>query len=210
MAFTPFMWFVEAFTVVFSLAVFLSKKGPKSLRYLMLFLILESVTDVLTHHSPKVYWAQLWTHRAIAMCWFLWVVGDLFSDRHWVMRFPVLMNAVLFFWYWPMSPETTLGQLETYRSFGFGLALAIAFIGFVWLVPKGEAGPLHVGLIAFLAAEFSGALIGRILEWAPEIQLVCWLGSMVVLLATVRSHTSAAGPQSRPPEPPPLQHGCSA
>lgn len=200
MEFTPFMWFVEAASIVLQLSVFFSGRGPMSFRYLMLFLTVGNVLAIATHDHPILYWDTLWIGRGIGMCWFLWVVGSMFSDRpHLVMRFPVAMNAALFFIYWPMSQETTLEQLEVYRSFGFGLALAIAVIGFVALVPKGEAGPLHVGLIAFLAAEFSAALIGRIFAWAPEAQLLCWVVSMSALVAT--SRTSSGGLQNRPPAP---------
>lgn len=198
MSFTPFMWFVELLTMVCAFLVFRSRKGPRSFRYLMIVFMLDSAADILSHGNRLLYWDQLWIHRSVMMCWVLWVVGTMFSDRpNMVMRFPVAMNAILFFSYLPMSPETTLAQLEIYRSFGFGLALAIAVIGFVVLVPKGEAGPLHVGLIAFLAAEFSGALLGTILDWAPGLQLLCWAVSMSALVATFR--TSSSAPQSHLP-----------
>lgn len=204
MDFTPFIWFVEIASIVLQFAVFLSGKGPRSFRYLMIFLIIGNVIAISTHNFPRLYWNTLWLCRSIWMCWALWLVCRMFTDkpRPFIDLVPSALNAALLFVrYWPLDPAVSTQDLENFRSFGFGLALCIAVIGFVALLPKGEAGPLHVGLIAFLGAECSAALIGRFLDVEPGIQLVYWMVSMAVLLAVVRPRSSSDVPRSHLPGP---------
>ncbi len=179
-------WAFEAAHIILQLVVYFNvrKHYPKqrSFAYLMLFLTAINVLAMATYIYPKTYWACLWTGRGIALVWLLWAIADVIElpiKQNWPMGMPPAVNVVLFFWYWPFSPDTTPEQLDLYRACGYGLAILLVFIGMV--IAK-HLQPLQFGLLAYLLGECSGAVS----TWAfggvaPHIQQFASMAGMLVL-----------------------------
>lgn len=131
MTFSPQDWFLWTASLALLSLTAVKLKQPRSLRYLMIFLIIGQIVSAIVRQYPVFYWDQLWVQRGLGMCWFLWVAADVSwpGPPPLIMRFPVIMNAKLFIMYNPFHPRTTVREMETYLASGFALAAIIAAIG---------------------------------------------------------------------------------
>jgi hypothetical protein len=160
--FSPFGWFSAITCIALQMALFYKLSKPKSLKYLMLFLCSAYIASIAVRNHPVLYWDVLWTGRMIGMCWFLWSVGDICNlDRNcsWFWRVPVFGNVIMFFWYEPYSPWTTVEEMEIFIGFGFSVAMLMVLLNLVFV---GSDSPMFhslAGLGSFLSLEISSALL---------------------------------------------------
>lgn len=205
MIFSPFDWIALFLSVVLQVIVAMRAEA-NSMRYCFWFMTFCDLVGVCTRPWLFNYWWTLWIGRAIAMSWLLWIVPEVeASDKSWAYRGPAILNlALLPLMYWPRSESTTLAMLESYRTFGFGLALLLSLIFFIAVLPEGDGGPMQVGLIGFLALEMTAAAAGRILGWQTEIQLLSYLAGMMLLAACSIASLSRTRPGETLDLPPDL------
>jgi hypothetical protein len=187
--FSPFNWLSTFTCIALQMALFYKLRKPKSLKYLMLFLTSLNVALMIVRNHPFVYWDVVWTGRMIAMCWFIWAVGDICFNGEgvpWWWRIPVFGNVLVFFWYEPYSPWTTVGQLEIFLGLGFLVALFMVVLRLIFVGLNSPSFHSQAGLGSFLAFESSAALleISRPHSVWPLISsmvgLVCWVSILVL------------------------------
>lgn len=162
MVYFPLLWFSNITCIALQMALFYKLRKPKSLKYLMLFLTVLTIVLIFVRNHPVFYWDTVWTGRMIGMCWFLWAVGDICNlekNCHWLWRVPVFGNVIMFFWYEPYSPWTTVEQMETFIGFGFAVGMTMVLINL--LLEGSESPSFHslTGLGSFLSLEISSALL---------------------------------------------------